>query len=115
MPHAALAAATPGAGVAPDAALQRLVRGNHAYVREMIGSRVNTIEERAELVQAIQPAIKRSETTPGDALLNATEANAVITADHLRRNDILMGLIAKHKLKIVAAYCDLATGKVSWL
>jgi carbonic anhydrase len=207
LPHAALAAATPGAGVAADAALLRLQRGNRAYVREMVGSRVNTIEERAELgngqapwasiltcadsrtspeilfnqglgdifvtrvagniaasaetasleyasavlgsqlivvmghsgcgavkaalgyakgesmpsedlttlVQAIQPAIERSKSTPGDALRNATEANAVITADHLRRNDILAGMIAKHKLKIVAAYCDLATGKVSWL
>ena len=207
LPRAAVAAATSGAGVAANVALQRLERGNHIYVREMVGSRVNTIEERAELgngqapwasiltcadsrtspeilfnqglgdifvtrvagnipasaetasleyasavlgsqlivvmghsgcgavkaalqyakgesmasedlttlVQAIQPAIERSKTMPGDSLRNATEANAVIAAGHLRRNDILGGLITKHKLKVVTAYCDLATGKVSWL
>ena len=45
----ASAATHAGANVAPDDALARLMRGNHAYVNEMAGSRLNTIEERAAL------------------------------------------------------------------
>jgi carbonic anhydrase len=204
----AAAAGYAGAGVSPDAALARLVAGNHTYVHEMTGSRVNTLEERAalgngqapwasvltcadsrtapeilfnqglgdifvcrvagniatsletaslefgaavlgsqlivvmghsgcgavrsaiaysrgetmpsqdltNLVQALQPAVDRSKNMHGsDQLLNATEANAVITAANLRGNAILRGLMEKKKLKIVPAYCDLATGIVTWL
>ena len=48
-PHAALADAGAGAGVAPNAALARLVAGNKKFVSEMTGSRINTVAERAAL------------------------------------------------------------------
>lgn len=206
IPRAAFAAGK-GAGVAPDVALSRLIRGNKAYVDEMVGSRVNTIEERAQLgngqapwasiltcadsrtapeilfnqglgdifvarvagnipasaeiasleyasavlgshlivvmghsgcgavkaaidyskgeampsedlttlVRAIQPAVKRAQGMKGDLFENATKANAHIGAETLRSNAVLHGLQEKHDLKIVAAYCDLRTGKVAWL
>jgi len=193
--------------VAPDDALSRLMQGNAAYVHEMAGSRLNTIEERAalgkgqapwasiltcadsrtapeilfnqglgdifvdrvagnvatsletaslefgsavlgsqlimvmghsgcgavrsaiayskgetmpsedltNLVQTLQPAVERSKTMKGDQLANATKANAVIVAANLRGNAIFKGLMEKKKLKIVASYCDLSTGKVTLL
>jgi len=206
-PRAVFAAGGSGAGVAPDAALSRLVAGNKKYVSEMVGSRINTIEERAalgngqapwasiltcadsrtspeilfnqglgdifvtrvagniagsaetasleyaaavlgsqlivvmghsecgavksalayakgekmpsedltNLVTAIQPAVKVAMTKSGDLLTNAIKANAKLTAKHLKEIDILEELIEKKKLKIVSAYCDLATGKITWL
>lgn len=200
-------AAYAGAGVSPDDALARLMRGNAAYVHEMAGSRLNTIEERAalgngqapwasvltcadsrtapeilfnqglgdvfvcrvagnvgtslevaslqfgsavlgsqlivvmghsgcgavrsaiayskgetlpsedltRLVQTLQPAVERSKSMQGDQLVNATKANAVIVAANLHGSPILKDLIEKKKLKIVAAYCDLSTGKVTLL
>ncbi|HXP91962.1 MAG TPA: carbonic anhydrase [Candidatus Binatia bacterium] len=204
---AARAAGYAGANVAPDDALSRLMQGNAAYVHEMAGSRLNTIEERAalgkgqapwasiltcadsrtapeilfnqglgdifvdrvagnvatsletaslefgsavlgsqlimvmghsgcgavrsaiayskgetmpsedltNLVQTLQPAVERSKTMKGDQLANATKANAVIVAANLRGNAIFKGLMEKKKLKIVASYCDLSTGKVTLL
>jgi carbonic anhydrase len=200
-------AAGKGAGIDADVALQRLVSGNARYVHEMTGSRVNTIEERAQLgngqapwasiltcadsrtapeilfnqglgdifvarvagnipasaetasleyasavlgshlivvmghsacgavkaaieyskgetmpsddltklVQEIQPAVKRAKSMHGDLLLNAIKTNARMGAETLRSNAVLSGVREKGKLKIVAAYCDLATGKVTWL
>lgn len=205
-PYAALAASK-GAGIAPDAALARLVEGNGVYVKSMVGSRVNTIDERAELgngqapwasiltcadsrtapeilfhqglgdifvtrvagnipstiatgsleyaaavlgsqlivvmghsgcgavkeamnyakgakmpsqaltelVQAIQPALGRAKGMSGDPFVAAIKANAIVGAETLRKNAILSGQMEKHRLKIVPAYVDLATGKVSWL
>lgn len=200
-------AAGKGAGIDPDVALQRLVRGNERYVHQMTGSRVNTIEERAQLgngqapwasiltcadsrtapeilfnqglgdifvarvagnipdsaetasleyasavlgshlivvmghsacgavkaaidyskgetmpsndltklVQAIQPAVKRAKSMHGNLLVNAIKENALIGAEALRHNAVLASVRDKSKLKIVAAYCDLVTGKVAWL
>lgn len=206
MPAGARAAGS-GAGVSWDAALARLQRGNRVYVREMTGSRVNTLEERValgngqapwasiltcadsrmapeilfnqglgdifvsrvagnvatsletasleyasavlgsqlivvmghsgcgavksaldyadgkpmptadltKLVAEIQPAVQRSKAMHGDRLTNAIKANAVIAAANLRGNELLKDLITKGKLKVVAAYCDLGAGAVSWL
>jgi carbonic anhydrase len=200
-------AAGKGAGIAPDAALKRLVTGNKTYVNHMAGSRVNTIEERValgngqapwasiltcadsrtapeilfnqglgdifvarvagnipasaevasleyasavlgshlivvmghsacgavkaaidyskgesmpsedltKLVQAIQPAVKRAKGSKGDLLVNAIKANALMGAEKLRSNAVLSSVREKSGLMIVAAYCDLTTGKVSWL
>jgi carbonic anhydrase len=200
-------AASAGANVAPDEALARLMAGNRAFVRQMGGAKVKTIEERAELAngqapwasilacadsrvtpeilfnvglgdifvsrdagnvsggiatasleygaavlgsqlivvlghsacgavkatinaskgepaptpdlvaltKAIMPAVELVKGRPGDVLENASKANASLNADALRANPLLAGLIAKKKLKIVAAYVDLATGVVSLL
>jgi carbonic anhydrase len=205
-PRAVLAAGT-GAGVSPQEALARLVGGNKKYVSKMVGSRVNTIEERAQLgngqapwasiltcadsrtapeilfnqglgdvfvvrvagnipasseiasleyasamlgshlvvvmghsgcgavkaaidyskgesmpsedlttlVQAIQPAVKRAKSMHGDFFTNAIKENAIIGAQKLRSNAMIGSLIEKHGVKVVAAYCDLTTGKVTWL
>jgi hypothetical protein len=51
----------------------------------------------------------------GDQVVNTTKANALIAASNLHGNAIFKGLIEKKKLKIVAAYVDLATGKVTLL
>ncbi|MGH7683297.1 MAG: carbonic anhydrase, partial [Vulcanimicrobiaceae bacterium] len=72
-------------------------------------------EDLTTLVQAIQPAVKRAKTMHGDLLVNAIKANAVIGAEKLRSNAVLSSLREKHDLKIVPAYVDLATGKVTWL
>lgn len=206
VPRVAFAAGK-GAGVAPNAAWERLVAGNKRYVSEMTGSRVNTLEERvalgngqapwasiltcadsrtapeilfnqglgdifvtrvagniaqstetasleyasavlgsqlivvmghsacgavkeainyskgatmpsedlSHLVQAIQPAVKRAQGMHGDLFVNAIKQNAILNAKQLHDNAILGGLIAKHQLKIVPAYVDLSTGKVTWL
>ena len=205
-PRIALAAGK-GAGVSPNDALSRLASGNKKYVTHMAGSRLNTVEERAELgngqapwasiltcadsrtspeilfnqglgdifvvrvagniaeadetasleyaaavlgsqlivvmghsgcgavksaidyskgatmpsedlttlVQAIQPAVKQAKSMSGDLFLNAIKVNANLNAKALRGNTILSGMIAKKNLKIVPAYCDLTTGKVTWL
>jgi carbonic anhydrase len=206
-PAPALAAAYAGAGVPPDEALARLMRGNAAFVHEMTGARINTLEERASLskgqapwasiltcadsratpeilfntglgdifvcrvagnvatpletaslqfgsavlgsqlilvlghsgcgavqaaidaangqpppsedlsrlTDAIRPAVDRAKGMKGNMLVNATKANAVIAAANLRGSAILKDLIEKKRLKIVPAYVDFATGKVSLL
>ena len=67
------------------------------------------------LVQTLQPAVERSKTMTGDQLVNAIKANAVIVAANLRGNTIVKGLIDQKKMKVVAAYVDLSTGKVALL
>lgn len=200
-------AAGPGAGVGAEEALARLMRGNRAYVHEMAGSRLNTLEERAalgsgqapwasiltcsdsrtapeilfnvglgdifvtrvagnvagsdevasleygaavlgsqlivvmghsgcgavhaaidfsegktmasddlaRLMTALQPAVERAKEMHGDHFVNAVKANAVIVASNLKGNALLKGLLDRHELSIVAAYCDLSTGAVSLL
>jgi carbonic anhydrase len=54
-PQAARAAYGTGAGVSAEAALAKLMAGNAAYVHEMAGSRLNTIEERAALGKGQAP------------------------------------------------------------
>ncbi len=60
----------------------------------------------------IQPAVERA----GSDLEAATKANAHIQAALLRESSpVLGGLIKEGKLKIAAAYYDIATGKVTLL
>ena len=72
-------------------------------------------DDLTALVHAIQPAVMRAKGKPGDPLVNAIKANAVAGAETLRKDAILAAAMQKHQLKIVPAYVDLATGKVSWL
>jgi carbonic anhydrase len=204
---AAVSAQDPGANVAPDDALSRLMEGNKHYVSVMVAGRVNTIEERAslgdgqapfasiltcadsrtspeilftqglgdifvvrvagnvaassetaslefgsavlgsqlilvmghsgcgavkaaidavngkpaptpdlvQLTDTIAPAVRQVQGKPGDLLVNATKANALLVAENLRKNELLGGIIAQNKLKVVASYVDLKTGVVSLL
>jgi carbonic anhydrase len=201
------AAPQAGAGVHPDAALARLMRGNHVFVDTMATTRTQTIAERAalgtgqapwasiltcadsrlapeiifnvglgdvfvsrvagnvpdpaetasleygsavlgsqlivvmghsscgavksaieaaggakmpsadleHLVAAIMPAVKSVSGKPGNELVNATKANVLAGVRHLQANPLLKDLSAHGKLKIVGAYYDLASGKVSLL
>ena len=59
----------------------------------------------------IRPALDRA----GSNVEAASKANATIQADLLRASPVLAGLMKEGKLKIVAAYYDLATGRVSLL
>lgn len=73
-------------------------------------------ERRSHESRSNAAARRRSlEDDEGDQLVNATKANAVIMASNLRGNAIFKGLIEKKRLKIVASYCDLSTGKVTLL
>ncbi len=67
------------------------------------------------LTEAIAPAVHLVQGRPGDELVNATKANASLVAQSLSKNELLNGLIAEHKLKVVASYVDLRTGVVSLL
>jgi carbonic anhydrase len=64
----------------------------------------------SSLFAHIQPAIDQA----GNDLLAATQANARIQAALLQKSSpVLAPLVQEKKLKIVAGYYDLATGKVS--
>lgn len=67
------------------------------------------------LVETIGPAIERAKSSAGDRFTNTVKANALIAAERLRESTLLKGLIAELRLQIVAAYYDIASGKVSWL
>jgi carbonic anhydrase len=67
------------------------------------------------LVQAIAPAVEQAKTSHGDQLTNTVKANALISAAKLRANPLLQELAAKGALRIVAAYCDIPSGEISWL
>jgi len=72
-------------------------------------------EDLKHLVATIMPAVRSVKGKPGNELVNATKANALAGVAHLQANAILKSIIAHGKLKIVGAYYDLATGKVSLL
>jgi carbonic anhydrase len=72
-------------------------------------------EDLTRLVQVLQPAVKRAKAMHGDLLSNAIKANAVIGTEKLRSNAVLESVRKDQNLKIIPAYCDLATGTVTWL
>jgi carbonic anhydrase len=72
-------------------------------------------EALTALVEAIAPAVEQAKAMGGDRVINAVKTNALMTVARLRANALLAELGAKGRLKIVAAYCDLASGAVSWL
>ncbi|HLO48367.1 MAG TPA: carbonic anhydrase [Kamptonema sp.] len=65
------------------------------------------------LMDAIKPAIPRSEGQLGDRLENASKANVLVQAERLKTSPVISQLIQEGKLKIVGAYYDLDTGEVS--
>jgi carbonic anhydrase len=67
------------------------------------------------LVAAIMPAVKSVSGKPGNELVNATKANVLANVYHLQANALLKELGSQGKLRIVGAYYDLASGKVSLL
>lgn len=67
------------------------------------------------LVDAIKPAIKASAKQPGDRLTNAVKANVQLQVKRLKKSSIIARAIKQGKLKIVGAYYDLDSGKISLL
>jgi carbonic anhydrase len=67
------------------------------------------------LVDAIKPAIESSAKQPGDRLTNAVKANVKLQVKRLKKSSVIGPAIKEGKLKIVGAYYDLDTGKVSLL
>ena len=67
------------------------------------------------LVATIMPAVQSVRGKPGNELVNATKANVLAGVYHLQANALLKDLSAHGKLKIVGAYYDLSSAKVTLL
>ena len=68
------------------------------------------------LVEAIFPALKKSEGKPGDLVNNAAKVHAKMVSEQLKgAPPVLSELVNKASLKIVAAYYDLDSGIVEIL
>ncbi len=68
------------------------------------------------VLSAIRPAVEKAELRPGDATDHAIRANARLAASQMaERSSVLAGLVQAGKLRIIAAYYDLATGRVEKL
>ncbi|MFN6473952.1 MAG: carbonic anhydrase [Nostoc sp. SerVER01] len=65
------------------------------------------------LIEAIRLGVERSKNQPGDKLENACKANVLVQVETLKSSSVLSELINAGKLKIVGAYYDLDTGRVS--
>lgn len=67
------------------------------------------------IAKKIEPAILEAKKMKGDALTHAIELNAKAVKAGLEQNQILSKFIREGKLKVVAAYYDFTSGKVSLL
>ncbi|HEY9633285.1 MAG TPA: carbonic anhydrase [Coleofasciculaceae cyanobacterium] len=67
----------------------------------------------ASLLDAIKPALKKSENQTGDQLENATKANVLFQIERLKASPVISQLIQEGKLKIAGGYYDLDTGAVT--
>ncbi|MCC5664509.1 carbonic anhydrase [Nostoc sp. CHAB 5784] len=65
------------------------------------------------LLAAIKPSVESSKGESGDKLENACKANIAAQVEKLKSSSVLSELIKAEKLKIVGAYYDLDTGKIS--
>lgn len=65
------------------------------------------------LVDAILPAVKKSEGQSGDRLENAIKANVLMQVDKLKASPVIADLVKEKKLLVVGAYYDLDTATVS--
>ncbi|MEH2377893.1 MAG: carbonic anhydrase [Nostoc sp.] len=65
------------------------------------------------LLEAIKPSVESSKGKSGDKLENACKANVLAQIKKLNSSPVLSELIKAEKLKIVGAYYDLDTGKIS--
>ncbi|MBW4685733.1 MAG: carbonic anhydrase [Komarekiella atlantica HA4396-MV6] len=65
------------------------------------------------LIDAIKPAVEKSQGQPGDKVANACKSNVLVQIDKLKASPVLAELIKANKLKIVGGYYDLDTGRVS--
>lgn len=63
----------------------------------------------------IYPAVRATRDAPGDKVSAAIDENAILTAQRLRQEPTLAGLIKTGDLVVLPARYNLATGKVSLL
>jgi carbonic anhydrase len=69
--------------------------------------------ELGYLVEALAPAVRQIAGKPGDQLTNAVQANAALVLTELRQSPVIAPLEKSGKLKLVTAYYELDTGKVT--
>ncbi len=67
----------------------------------------------ASLLDAIRPAVERSQGQSGERLENATKANVLLQIERLQASPVISQLIEEGKLKIAGGYYDLDTGAVT--
>lgn len=67
------------------------------------------------IVEAVLPAVKSVEKERGNAIENAVKANIFLQKERVKNSPIIARLIREQKLKVVGAYYDLNTGRVSLL
>ncbi|HEY9702710.1 MAG TPA: carbonic anhydrase [Allocoleopsis sp.] len=65
------------------------------------------------LLEAIKPAVDKTEGKKGDRLINATKQNVLEQIEKLKASPVISQLITDGKLKVIGGYYDLKTGKVS--
>jgi len=65
------------------------------------------------LIEAIKPSVESSKGQSGDKLENACKANILTQVKKLKSSPVLSELISAEKLKIVGAYYDLDTGRIT--
>ncbi|WP_405058587.1 carbonic anhydrase [Kribbella sp. NBC_01505] len=64
------------------------------------------------LVETLAPAVRKVANQPGDRLTNAIHANVDLVLAKLRQSPVIAPLEQSGKLKLVAAYYELDTGRV---
>ncbi|HAE40198.1 MAG TPA: carbonic anhydrase, partial [Candidatus Riflebacteria bacterium] len=68
------------------------------------------------LVKAIQPAVDKARTQPGDLVDNVVRANVAMVVQQLKSSEPLLAeLVKKGKLTVDGAVYDLDDGKVAIL
>ncbi|MGW1346950.1 carbonic anhydrase [Kribbella sp. NPDC002412] len=77
------------------------------------GQRTAEAGEMDYLVDTLAPAVRQVAGKPGDRLTNAIHANVGLVLAKLRQSPVIGPLEKSGKLKLVGAYYDLDTGKVT--
>lgn len=68
------------------------------------------------IAAAIRPAVEKVKGQQGDVVNNAARANAVMVTERLRSSKpVLSELVMSGKLKIIAAFYDIKTGRVEFI
>ena len=65
------------------------------------------------LLDAIKPAVARSQGQSGDRVENVCKANVLVQIEKLKSSPVLAQLIQEKKLKIIGGYYDLDTNRVT--
>ncbi|MFI5695200.1 carbonic anhydrase [Kribbella sp. NPDC051586] len=76
------------------------------------GRRTSAAGSLDYLVDTLAPAVRQVTGKPGDRLTNAVQANVTLTLTKLRQSPVISPLEKSGKLKLIAAYYELDTGRV---